>query len=53
MLGHAQVMDIDRVLICCEDNAPSRATILGADGVLEDVRVGTDGSVERYWIALA
>lgn len=52
VLGRARVMGIDRVLICCADNAPSRATILGAGGVLEDVRVGSDGGrVERYWIA--
>lgn len=54
VLERARAMGIDRVLICCEDNAPSRATILGAGGVLEDVRTGEDGGrVERYWIALA
>ncbi|SFR97574.1 Predicted acetyltransferase [Agrococcus baldri] len=53
VLERARAMGIDRQLICCEDNAPSRATIVGAGGALEDVRTGHDGSrVERYWIAL-
>lgn len=52
-LDRARAMGIERVLVCCEDNAPSRATILGAGGELEDVRTGADGGrVERYWIAL-
>lgn len=46
-------MGIERVLICCEDNAPSRATILGVGGELEGVRTDEDGGrVERYWVAL-
>ncbi|GEK81094.1 GNAT family N-acetyltransferase [Agrococcus baldri] len=53
VLDRARAMGIERVLICCEDNAASRATNLGAGGELEDVRVGEDGGrVERYWIDL-
>lgn len=53
VLERAAAMGIERVLVCCEDNAPSRATILGAGGVLEDIRTGQDGGrVERYWISL-
>lgn len=53
VLEHARALGIDRALICCEDNAPSRATIVGAGGILEDVRTGADGGrVERYWIPL-
>jgi predicted acetyltransferase len=53
VLERARAMGIERVLICCDDNAPSRATIVGAGGELEDVRTGADGGrVERYWIAL-
>jgi predicted acetyltransferase len=53
VLERARAMGIERVLICCEDNAPSRATIVGAGGELEDVRTGEDGGrVERYWIPL-
>lgn len=53
VLERAAAMGIDRVLICCEDNAPSRKTILSAGGVLEDIRTGEDGGrVERYWVSL-
>lgn len=53
VLERARSRGLERVLICCADNAPSRATILGVGGVLEDVRSDQDGDrVERYWVAL-
>ncbi len=46
-LAHAAGLGLDRVLLTCDDdNDGSRRTIVGAGGVLEDVRVGK----ERYWI---
>jgi predicted acetyltransferase len=48
-LDEARALGLDRVLVVCDDdNAASRATILRAGGVLEDA----PGRIERYWIAL-
>ena len=48
-LDRAAELGIDRVLVTCdEDNEPSRRTIEGNGGVLEDVRKGK----RRYWIDL-
>ncbi|MCH1883623.1 GNAT family N-acetyltransferase [Agrococcus sp. ARC_14] len=54
VLERARAMGIERVLLCCEsDNPASRATIVAAGGVLEDVRESAEhGRYERYWIAL-
>lgn len=48
-LDRASELGIDRALITCDDdNAGSRATILGGGGVYEDTRNGK----QRYWIDL-
>jgi predicted acetyltransferase len=51
MLGEAQVLGLDRVLIVCEaGNVASAKTIERHGGVLEDVRDTEHGPVRRYWI---
>jgi len=46
-LREARELGLERVLVTCdEDNEPSRRTIEGNGGVLEDIR----GGKRRYWI---
>lgn len=53
-LAKARELDIDRVLITCdEDNAASIAVVEKAGGKLEDIRdTGSRVRKRRYWIAL-
>lgn len=47
VLDEAQDRGIHRVLLVCDaDNPASRATIVGAGGVLENA----PGTIERYWV---
>jgi predicted acetyltransferase len=54
MLDEARAaLTVDRVLIpCLADNVASARTIERNGGVLEGIRVGPNGPVRRYWIAL-
>ena len=53
ILGEAQLLGLDRVLIlCAADNIASAKTIEHHDGVLEDVRDTELGRVRRYWIKI-
>ncbi|MFF2195867.1 GNAT family N-acetyltransferase [Streptomyces sp. NPDC058157] len=53
VLHEARLMGMDRVLLTCDPgNEPSRRTIEGAGGVLEDVRDTLVGPKRRYWVTL-
>lgn len=52
-LAFAAMLGLERVLVACDDNnVGSAATIVGAGGTFEDVRMSADGVPKRrYWIA--
>ena len=53
VLGEARALDLDRVLVVCEDgNTASARTIERQGGVLEDIRDTELGPARRCWIEL-
>ncbi len=53
VLDEARALDLDRVLLVCEENnAASAKTIQRLSGILEPVRETEQGPARRYWITL-
>ena len=52
-LDKARKLGLEKVLITCdEDNTGSARVIEKNGGILEDIRITSDGSKKRYWITL-